>query len=66
MRKNILEKKFNVRLVKTREQIDSHRAYWEVWYKGEPIIQTAVEPHMDRDTNAARNILAKALADKAA
>ena len=38
MRKNILEKKFNVRLVKTREQIDSHRAYWEVWYKGEPII----------------------------
>lgn len=38
MRKNILEKKFNVRLAKTREQIDSHRAYWEVWYNGEPII----------------------------
>ena len=38
MKKRDLEKKFNVKLVKTREQIDSHRAYWEVWYNGEPII----------------------------
>ena len=32
MKKRALEKEFNVKLVKTREQIDSHRAYWEVWY----------------------------------
>lgn len=38
MRKNILEKNFNVKIVKTREQIDSNRVYWEVWYNGEPII----------------------------
>ena len=38
IRKRALEKKFNVKLVRTREQIDSNRVYWEVWYNGEPII----------------------------